>query len=186
MPLPALRYELSVGGQWTDVTGDVYERDAVTTRRGQQDGASSADPSRATLTLNNRAGKYSPRNPVSAYYGLIGRNTPFRMRMEETAPRLVLDGSVTDLVVTLGREVTIEEVNAAYKAAADGSLKGYLVYTADPIVSSDIIGSPASCTFDSLSTMAIGNLVKVIGWYDNEWGYSNRLVDLVQLVAASL
>ncbi|WP_432589931.1 hypothetical protein ABVG11_34215 [Streptomyces sp. HD1123-B1] len=100
MPLPALRYELQVGGQWTDVTGDVYERDAVTTRRGQQDGASRADPARATLTLNNRSGKYSPRNPMSPYFGLIGRNTPFRMRMEEAAPRLVLDGSVTGYVST--------------------------------------------------------------------------------------
>jgi glyceraldehyde 3-phosphate dehydrogenase len=98
----------------------------------------------------------------------------------------VLDGSVTDLVVTLGREVTVDEVNAAYQAAADGALKGYLVYTADPIVSSDIVGSPASCTFDSLLTMASGNQVKVIGWYDNEWGYSNRLVDLTALVGARL
>lgn len=100
MPLPALRYELSVGGQWTNITGDVYERDAVTTRRGQQDGASRADPARATLTLNNRSGKYSPRNPVSPYFGLIGRNTPFRMRMEEATPRLVLDGSTTGYVST--------------------------------------------------------------------------------------
>jgi glyceraldehyde 3-phosphate dehydrogenase len=98
----------------------------------------------------------------------------------------VPDGSVTDLVVELGREVSAGEVNAAYKAAAEGALKGYLYYTDDPIVSSDIVGSPASCTFDSLLTMAFGNQVKVIGWYDNEWGYSNRLVDLSALVASRL
>jgi glyceraldehyde 3-phosphate dehydrogenase len=98
----------------------------------------------------------------------------------------VIDGSVTDLVVELEREVTADEVNAAYKQAADGPLKGYLVYTEDPIVSSDIVGTPASCTFDSLLTMANGNQVKVVGWYDNEWGYSNRLADLTALVAARL
>jgi glyceraldehyde 3-phosphate dehydrogenase len=98
----------------------------------------------------------------------------------------VADGSVTDLVVELGREVTAAEVNAAYKAAAEGALKGYLYYTDDPIVSSDIVGSPASCTFDSSLTMAFGNQVKVIGWYDNEWGYSNRLIDLTALVASRL
>jgi glyceraldehyde 3-phosphate dehydrogenase len=94
----------------------------------------------------------------------------------------VMDGSVTDLVVQLDREATVEEVNAAYRAAADGPLKGYLHYTADPIVSSDIVGTPYSCTFDSLLTMAFGDQVKVIGWYDNEWGYSNRLADLTALV----
>jgi glyceraldehyde 3-phosphate dehydrogenase len=98
----------------------------------------------------------------------------------------VIDGSVTDLVVQLEREVTAEEVNAAYRAAADGPLKGYLQYTADPIVSSDIVRSPYSCTFDSLLTMAAGDQVKVIGWYDNEWGYSNRLADLAALVGAGL
>jgi glyceraldehyde 3-phosphate dehydrogenase len=98
----------------------------------------------------------------------------------------VPDGSVTDLVVELGREVSAGEVNAAYKAAAEGALKGYLYYTDDPIVSSDIVGSPASCTFDSSLTMAFGNQVKVIGWYDNEWGYSNRLIDLTALVASRL
>jgi glyceraldehyde 3-phosphate dehydrogenase len=107
--------------------------------------------------------------------------------MDGVAMRVpVPDGSVTDLVAIVGRDVTVEEVNEAYRAAAaTDRLKGKLVYTEDPIVSSDIVGSPASCTFDALSTMAIGNFVKVIGWYDNEWGYSNRLVDLVQLVAAT-
>jgi glyceraldehyde 3-phosphate dehydrogenase len=98
----------------------------------------------------------------------------------------VPDGSVTDLVVELDREVTKDEVNAAYRAAAEGSLKGYLYYTEDAIVSSDIVGSPASCTFDASLTMAFGNQVKVIGWYDTEWGYSCRLVDLAALVASRL
>ena len=100
----------------------------------------------------------------------------------------VPDGSVTDLVATLKREVTVEEVNAAFKAASEsGPLSGgKLVYTEDPIVSSDIVGSPASCTFDATSTMTMGNVTKIIGWYDNEWGYSSRLVDLVDLVARSL
>jgi glyceraldehyde 3-phosphate dehydrogenase len=108
-------------------------------------------------------------------------------KMDGMAMRVpVPDGSVTDLVVELGREVTKDEVNAAYRAAAEGPLKGYLHYTEDPIVSSDIVGSPASCTFDSLLTMTFGSQVKVIGWYDNEWGYSSRLVDLTALVAARL
>jgi glyceraldehyde 3-phosphate dehydrogenase len=99
----------------------------------------------------------------------------------------VPDGSITDLVATVGRDVTVEEVNAAFAAAAaEGSLAGKLVYTEDPIVSSDIVGTPASCTFDSLSTMVMGRTVKIVGWYDNEWGYSNRLVDLVEHVAGSL
>ncbi|GAA2737032.1 type I glyceraldehyde-3-phosphate dehydrogenase [Actinocorallia aurantiaca] len=95
-------------------------------------------------------------------------------------------GSATDLTVTLARETTVEEVNAAFKAAAEGPLKGYLHYTEDPIVSSDIVTDPASCIFDSGLTKVIGNQVKVVGWYDNEWGYSNRLVDLVKLVGSSL
>jgi glyceraldehyde 3-phosphate dehydrogenase len=98
----------------------------------------------------------------------------------------VPDGSVTDLVVEVERETTVEAINAAFKAASEGPLKGYLHYTADPIVSSDIVGSPASCTFDSLLTMANGTQVKIIGWYDNEWGYSNRLVDLVRLVGSRI
>ncbi|MGO8890208.1 MAG: type I glyceraldehyde-3-phosphate dehydrogenase [Streptosporangiaceae bacterium] len=98
----------------------------------------------------------------------------------------VPDGSVTDLVVELNREATKDEVNAAFRAAAEGPLKGYLYYTEDAIVSSDIVGSPASCTFDASLTMTFGNQVKVIGWYDNEWGYSNRLADLAALVGARL
>jgi glyceraldehyde 3-phosphate dehydrogenase len=95
-------------------------------------------------------------------------------------------GSATDLTVTLSRDTTVEEVNAAFKAAADGPLKGYLTYTEDEIVSSDIVTDPSSCTFDAKLTKVIGNQVKIVGWYDNEWGYSNRLVDLVKLVGQSL
>jgi len=96
----------------------------------------------------------------------------------------VQDGSVTDLVAVLDREVTRDEVNAAFEAAADtGRLEGILQYTSDPIVSTDIIGSSYSSIFDSSLTMASGNVVKVISWYDNEWGYSNRVVDLVSKIA---
>ena len=96
-------------------------------------------------------------------------------------------GSATDLTVTVGREVTVDEVKDAYKAAAaEGALKGYLTYTEDEIVSTDIVTDPASCIFDAGLTKVIGNQVKVVGWYDNEWGYSNRLVDLVNHVGASL
>ncbi|MEU4678210.1 type I glyceraldehyde-3-phosphate dehydrogenase [Micromonospora sp. NPDC023737] len=95
-------------------------------------------------------------------------------------------GSVTDLTVTVGRETTVDEVNAALKAAADGPLKGILIYNEDAIVSTDIVTDPASCIFDAPLTKVIGNQVKVVGWYDNEWGYSNRLVDLVKLVGSSL
>ncbi|GAA1365192.1 MULTISPECIES: type I glyceraldehyde-3-phosphate dehydrogenase [Catellatospora] len=95
-------------------------------------------------------------------------------------------GSATDLTFTAARETSVEEVNAAIKAAAEGPLKGILVYTEDEIVSSDIVTDPASCIFDAGLTKVIGNQVKVVGWYDNEWGYSNRLVDLTKLVGASL
>ncbi|HEX5522914.1 MAG TPA: type I glyceraldehyde-3-phosphate dehydrogenase [Pedococcus sp.] len=95
-------------------------------------------------------------------------------------------GSATDLTFEAGRETTVEEVNAAVKAAAEGPLKGILVYTEDAIVSTDIETDPASCIFDAGLTKVIGNQVKVVGWYDNEWGYSNRLVDLTLLVGQSL
>ncbi|MGH8827177.1 MAG: type I glyceraldehyde-3-phosphate dehydrogenase, partial [Jiangellaceae bacterium] len=95
-------------------------------------------------------------------------------------------GSATDLTVKLAREVTVDEVNAAYKAAAEGELKGYLRYTEDEIVSSDIVTDPASCIFDSGLTRVIGDQVKVVGWYDNEWGYSNRLIDLIRHVGSTL
>ncbi|RBM08159.1 type I glyceraldehyde-3-phosphate dehydrogenase [Streptomyces sp. PT12] len=95
-------------------------------------------------------------------------------------------GSVTDLVVEVGREVTKDEVNAAFRTAADTGLKGILEYTGDQIVSSDIVSAPASCTFDSSLTMAQGTQVKIVGWYDNEWGYSSRLVDLTVYVGERL
>ena len=95
-------------------------------------------------------------------------------------------GSATDLTVELAKEVTAAEVNAAMKKAAEGSLKGFLSYTEDQIVSADIVTDPSSCIFDSGLTKAIGTTVKVVGWYDNEWGYSNRLVDLVGYVGKKL
>jgi glyceraldehyde 3-phosphate dehydrogenase len=95
-------------------------------------------------------------------------------------------GSATDLTVELAREASVDEINAAVKAAADGPMKGYLRYSTDPIVSSDIVTDPASCIFDAPLTKAIGNQAKVVGWYDNEWGYSNRLADLITLVGKSL
>lgn len=95
-------------------------------------------------------------------------------------------GSATDLTVELRTAATKEEINAVVKAAAEGPLKGILQYTEDPIVSSDIVTDPSSCIFDSSLTNANGNMVKVLGWYDNEWGYSNRLVDLVKFVGAKL
>jgi glyceraldehyde 3-phosphate dehydrogenase len=95
-------------------------------------------------------------------------------------------GSATDLTVTLSREVSKEEINAAMKEAAEGPLKGILSYTEDPIVSSDIVTDPASCIIDAPLTNASGTMAKVVGWYDNEWGYSNRLVDLVGYVGKSL
>ncbi|HET7531639.1 MAG TPA: type I glyceraldehyde-3-phosphate dehydrogenase [Nocardioidaceae bacterium] len=96
-------------------------------------------------------------------------------------------GSATDLTIEVSREVTVEEVNAAVKKAAeDGPLKGFLKYTEDAIVSSDIVTDPSSCIFDAGLTKVFGNQVKVLGWYDNEWGYSNRLVDLIAYVGESL
>ncbi|MEU7555875.1 type I glyceraldehyde-3-phosphate dehydrogenase [Streptomyces sp. NPDC044571] len=95
-------------------------------------------------------------------------------------------GSVTDLVLELDREVTKDEINAAFQKASEGQLKGILDYTEDAIVSSDIVNWPASCTFDSSLTMVQGKQVKVVGWYDNEWGYSNRLVDLTVFVGGQL
>jgi len=108
-------------------------------------------------------------------------------RLDGYALRVPLPtGSATDLTVALGKEVSADEVNAAVKAAADGPMKGFLRYTEDEIVSSDIVTDPASCIFDAKLTKATGNQAKVVGWYDNEWGYSNRLVDLVSYVGQRL
>jgi len=96
----------------------------------------------------------------------------------------VKDGSVVDFVAEVDKEVTVEKVNEAMKKAAESSLKGIMEYSDEPLVSLDIVGNPHSCIFDSLSTMVIGkNMVKIIGWYDNEWGYSNRVVDLIVKIA---
>jgi glyceraldehyde 3-phosphate dehydrogenase len=105
-------------------------------------------------------------------------------RLDGTALRVpVADGSVTDLVATLRREASADEVNEAFRAAATaGSLAGVLDYSEEPIVSSDIVGSPASCVFDAPLTLAVGDMVKVLGWYDNEWGYAHRLVDLARII----
>jgi glyceraldehyde 3-phosphate dehydrogenase len=143
-------------------------------------------------TIDLRRARSAPNSIIPASTGaakaislvipeLQGKLDGFAMRVP------VPTGSVTDLVATLGRETTREEVNAAYqKAAAEGDLAPYLSYTEDEIVSRDIVTDPASCIFDSKLTMVKGNQVKVVGWYDNEWGYSNRLLDLVEYVGASL
>jgi glyceraldehyde 3-phosphate dehydrogenase len=108
-------------------------------------------------------------------------------KLDGTALRVpVPDGSITDFVGLLKQEASADEVNEAFRAASEtGRLSGYLVYSDQPLVSSDIVGSPASCTFDSKLTMVSGNLVKVLGWYDNEFGYSNRLVDITKIVGAA-
>jgi glyceraldehyde 3-phosphate dehydrogenase len=105
-------------------------------------------------------------------------------KLDGTSLRVpVPDGSVTDLVAVLREPASVDDVNAAYRAAAaEGRLQGILEYSAEPLVSTDIVGNPHSCIFDSGLTMSHGNLVKVLGWYDNEWGYSNRLVDVTMLV----
>ncbi len=95
-------------------------------------------------------------------------------------------GSITDFTATVSRETTVDEVNAAFRAAADGPLKGILRYNDEPIVSSDIITDPSSCIFDAPLTKVIGDQVKIVGWYDNEWGYSNRLADLTLMVGSKL
>jgi glyceraldehyde 3-phosphate dehydrogenase len=111
---------------------------------------------------------------------LTGKLDGYAMRVP------VPTGSATDLTVQLGREVTKEEVNGAIKEASEGYLKGILEYTEDPIVSTDIVTNPASSIFDAGLTYVNGDTIKVVSWYDNEWGYSNRLVDLVGFVGASL
>jgi glyceraldehyde 3-phosphate dehydrogenase len=109
---------------------------------------------------------------------LSGKLTGVSMRVP------IPDGSLVDLTAVLGRNTTVEEINAAMKAAAQGELKGILAYTEDPIVSADIVGDPHSSIFDAQSTMVMdGNLAKVVSWYDNEWGYSCRLADMVTTVA---
>ena len=107
-------------------------------------------------------------------------------RLDGTSLRVPIpDGSITDFTATLDASPSVEEVNEAFAAAAaSGPLAGVLDYSEDPLVSSDIVGNPASCVFDAGLTMAMGSMVKVLGWYDNEWGYSNRLVDLVDIICS--
>jgi glyceraldehyde 3-phosphate dehydrogenase len=136
-----------------------------------------------------------PRRARAAAQNIIPTSTGAATAIGKVLPELdgklqakalrvpVADGSITDLVVNVGRETTVEEVNAALKNAAEGSLKGYMKYTEDPIVSSDIIGDPHSVIIDGSLTMVLGSVVKVFGWYDNEWGYSSRLVDLTRRLA---
>ena len=108
-------------------------------------------------------------------------------KLDGTSLRVpVPTGSITDFVANLKKPATVDEINAAYKAAASGSLKGILEYCSDPIVSSDVVTNPHSCVFDKDLTMSMGSLVKVLGWYDNEWGYSNRLVDMISFIGAAL
>ncbi|MBC7638329.1 MAG: type I glyceraldehyde-3-phosphate dehydrogenase [Rhodoferax sp.] len=139
-----------------------------------------------------------PRRARSAAVNIIPTTTGAARAVGEVIPAMkgrldgvalrvpVVDGSLVDLAVLLEREVTVAEVNAAFEAAGTtGPLAGRLRYTTDPVVSSDVIGDSASCVFDSELTQAAGRLVKVFGWYDNEWGYTARLVDLTRLVAAT-
>jgi glyceraldehyde 3-phosphate dehydrogenase len=108
-------------------------------------------------------------------------------KLDGTALRVpVPTGSITDFVANLRKPASVDEINAAFRSAAEGSMKGVLQFCIDPIVSSDIVGNPHSCVFDADLTMSMGSLVKVLGWYDNEWGYSNRLVDLVGFIGRKL
>ena len=108
-------------------------------------------------------------------------------KLDGTALRVPIPtGSITDFVANLSKPATVDEINAAFKSAASGPMKGVLEYCTDPIVSSDIVGNPHSCVYDADLTMSMGSLVKVLGWYDNEWGYSNRLVDLTNHIGRSL
>lgn len=133
-----------------------------------------------------------PRRARAAALNIIPTSTGAAVAVGKVMPELdgkleamslrvpVADGSITDLVVTLEREVTVEEVNGAFRAAAEGELAGIMSYTEDPIVSSDIVGDPHSVIIDGDATIVSGSMIKVLGWYDNEWGYSSRLVDLVR------
>jgi len=137
------------------------------------------------LHKDARRARAAAQNIIPASTGAasaVGKVLPgLNGKLIGTALRVpVVDGSITDLVVNVSRPTSVDEVNASLSAAADGPLKGILRYTEEPIVSSDIIGDPHSCIIDGASTMVAGSVVKVFGWYDNEWGYSSRLVDLTR------
>ena len=144
--------------------------------------AAHKDPRRARSAPENiiPTSTGAARTAGEIYPELQGRVDGMAMRVP------VADGSITDFVAQLGQETTTDEVNAAFKKSSEGYLSHILEYTEAPIVSSDIVGNPSSCVFDSLLTMANGRSVKVLGWYDNEWGYSNRTVDLVRHIGTSL
>jgi glyceraldehyde 3-phosphate dehydrogenase len=138
-----------------------------------------------TLHSDPRRARAAAQNIVPASTGAasaVGKVLPnLKGKLLGTALRVpIVDGSITDLVVNVGRETSVDEVNSVLKAAAEDSFEGIMKYTEDPIVSSDIVGDPHSCIVDGASTMVSDSLVKVFGWYDNEWGYSSRLVDLVR------
>ncbi|MCC6340350.1 MAG: type I glyceraldehyde-3-phosphate dehydrogenase [Acidimicrobiia bacterium] len=159
--------------------------------------AYTSDQALQDMAKPSRKGKPDLRRMRAAALSIIPSSTGAARAIGQVLPALngKLDGtalrvptptgSITDLSANLRTEATTEEVNAAYaEAAAATSYKGVLEYSADPLVSADIVGNPSSCIFSALDTMANGKMVKVLGWYDNEWGYSNRLVDLVAFVAA--
>ena len=144
--------------------------------------AAHKDPRRARSAPNNivPTSTGAARTAGVIYPELQGKVDGMSMRVP------VPDGSITDFVAQISNEASADEVNDAFRQAADGELSGILEYSEAPIVSSDIVGNPASCIFDSALTMANGGSVKVLGWYDNEWGYSNRTVDLVQYMGEKL
>src|SRR5215216_3824997 len=144
--------------------------------------AAHKDPRRARSAPNNivPTSTGAARTAGVIYPELQGRIDGMSLRVP------VPDGSITDFVARVSRETSVEEVNDAFRQAADGELSDILDYSEDPLVSSDIVGNPASCIFDSGLTMSTGQNVKVLGWYDNEWGYSNRTVDLVAYMGERL
>jgi glyceraldehyde 3-phosphate dehydrogenase len=144
--------------------------------------AAHKDPRRARSAPNNivPASTGAARTAAVIYPELEGKIDGMALRVP------VPDGSITDFVARCSRETSVEEVNDAFKKAAEGELAGILDYSDAPLVSSDIVGNPASCVFDSKLTMSTGQNVKILGWYDNEWGYSNRTVDLVRFIGEKL
>jgi glyceraldehyde 3-phosphate dehydrogenase len=160
--------------------------------------AYTSDQQLQDLATASRSGKADLRRMRAAALSIIPASTgaakaiglvlpELKGRLDGTSLRVPTPtGSITDLVANLSQEASVDEVNAAFaEAANDASYRGVLEYTEEPLVSADIVGNPASCIFSAIDTMANGDTVKVLGWYDNEWGYSNRLIDLVEFVAQS-
>jgi glyceraldehyde 3-phosphate dehydrogenase len=157
--------------------------------------AYTSDQSLQDLAKASRSGKPDLRRMRAAALSIIPSSTGAAKAIGLVLPELAgklsgislrvptPTGSITDLSAVLAREVSIDDVNAAFaKAAADASYRGVLEYSEEPLVSADIVGNPSSCIFSAEDTMTDGKLVKILGWYDNEWGYSNRLIDLVKFV----